>query len=132
MSEGISTVKTGQRTERNAESISMRSTIVGSSKADKNRQKIKAEIDNARPQFGSPGTAVDANGETYQKSGFAKVPDGRTIVFQPMGKSYSVYHVTKGGNTGGWERYTNEKKAIAAQKRMYEKELAKVKKRYNL
>lgn len=89
-----------------------------SSRKRKN-EKIQNEINSASPKFGDE---------------FVKVPQGGTIVLQPMndGKAYSVYKVTKGGNTGGWERYTSKGKAIEAQKRMYNAELAKVKKRYNI
>ena len=116
-----------------------------STSGDKNEQKrarLAERIKNSNPQFGFPGTTHESRpfGGKEKDGGSVELPDGRQIRIEETAKGnnpymksniYNVILVNKNGNTKSTS-YKSEKEAVNAQKAIYEKEVNKIKKRYNL
>ena len=107
-------------------------------KFEREREDIKRNLERIVPEFGlSTKTHRALPFDMDERDGgIAKLPNGEEIridetVSPYLDKpKYSVRYHGKGKFES--KTYDNEQEAIAAQKRMYERHVAKIKKKYNL
>ena len=125
-------------TERGKQLRGERRKQYAAEKKEKEREDIKRNLERMVPEFGLSKTTHRALPFDMQErdGGIVKLPNGEEIRIDETVSPYldkpvfTVHYHGKGKFES--ETYNSEEKAIEAQKRMYERHVAKIKKKYNL
>ena len=95
-----------------------------------NRVMIAQRLDSANPKFGINETPV--GGISY---GRVKLANGGEVIISNGGPASVPFRVALYGRAGDalWQKeYQTEEEAVAMQKKLYERETKKIRKKYNL